>query len=117
MRPDATIIGAGPAGCCAAILLARSNWNVTLIEQHRFPRDKVCGECLSALGIEVLTRLGIDLSPEPVQLRHAAFVSLDGHTATMNLPHAMWGISRRTLDSSLLDAAQKSGATILQPAR
>src|SRR5882724_12300454 len=53
-----TIIGAGPAGSAAALMLARRGWSVTLIEQHRFPRDKVCGECLSALGIEVATRLG-----------------------------------------------------------
>ena len=46
--PDMTIIGAGPAGSVAAIALARLNWRVTLVEQHDFPRDKVCGECVSA---------------------------------------------------------------------
>ena len=45
------VIGAGPAGSVAAALLARAGLDVILIEQHRFPRDKVCGECLSALGI------------------------------------------------------------------
>src|SRR4051812_43678250 len=51
---DIIIIGAGPAGCVAAIMLARGGWRVRVVEQHHYPRDKVCGECLSALGHDVL---------------------------------------------------------------
>ncbi|MGD1277536.1 MAG: FAD-dependent oxidoreductase [Tepidisphaeraceae bacterium] len=40
---DVAIIGAGPAGCAAAIALRRLGRAVLLIEQQRFPRDKVCG--------------------------------------------------------------------------
>ncbi len=57
--PEAVIIGAGPAGSIAGLILARAGWNITIVEQHRFPRNKVCGECLSALGISVLERLGM----------------------------------------------------------
>ncbi|MEO8411175.1 MAG: FAD-dependent oxidoreductase, partial [Propionivibrio sp.] len=42
---DVAIIGAGPAGAAAAILLARAGWTVALIEKRAFPRRKVCGEC------------------------------------------------------------------------
>src|SRR5690242_4305666 len=83
------IVGAGPAGSTAAILLARHGLPVTLIEQHRFPRDKVCGECLSALGIEVLDRLDL-LEPllelHPTRLRRALLHSSDGHTTQAILP-------------------------------
>lgn len=120
MISDATIIGAGPAGCAAAILLARAGWKVTLVEQHRFPRDKVCGECLSALGIDVLDRLGLKseiATLHPVQLTRAALISPDGHAATLALPRAMWGVSRMALDASLLEAVCRAGVTIMQPAR
>jgi 2-polyprenyl-6-methoxyphenol hydroxylase-like FAD-dependent oxidoreductase len=116
----ATIIGAGPAGSLAALLLARGGWTVTLIEQHRFPRDKVCGECLSALGIEVLERSGlIDLLRQhhPVLLHRAVFASADGREMTVALPRPMWGLSRRVLDQTLLDAAIAAGAHVMQPAR
>src|SRR5688500_8141361 len=91
--PDVVVIGAGPAGSVAAILLARRGWRVTLLEQHRFPRDKVCGECLSALGIDVLTRLGLAddvASLRPVRLRRSIFVAPSGEMATFDLPHEMW---------------------------
>ncbi len=50
---------AAPPAASAALLLARAGHTVELLEQHRFPRDKVCGECLSALGIDVLARAGL----------------------------------------------------------
>src|SRR2546423_640501 len=51
--------GAGPAGSLVALLLARREIPATLIEQHRFPREKVCGECVSALGWQILERVGL----------------------------------------------------------
>src|SRR6266849_1374263 len=42
---DALVIGAGPAGTASAILLAQAGWHVIIVEQHTYPRRKVCGEC------------------------------------------------------------------------
>jgi menaquinone-9 beta-reductase len=118
--PDATLIGAGPAGCIAAILLARAGWKIRLVEQHRFPRDKVCGECLSALGMSVLTHLGLNdrfKKLEPICLTQSLIHSPDGATLSVLLPHPMWGISRSLLDQWLLEEASDAGAEILQPSR
>jgi 2-polyprenyl-6-methoxyphenol hydroxylase-like FAD-dependent oxidoreductase len=117
---DATIIGGGPAGSVAALILARGGWDITLIEQHRFPRDKVCGECLSALGIDVLRRAGLlETLRElrPIELRQTVLVAADGTEATLRLPRAMWGVSRSALDTALLRAAAAAGARVMQPAR
>jgi 2-polyprenyl-6-methoxyphenol hydroxylase-like FAD-dependent oxidoreductase len=117
---DVTIIGAGPAGALAATLLARARWDVTLIEQSRFPRDKVCGESLSALGINVLARAGLAdrvRAIGPADLVRTALHAGDGRSVTIPLPRPMWGVSRRAMDATLLDAARDAGARILQPAR
>lgn len=117
---DATIIGAGPAGCVAAILLARRGRRVALVEQQRFPRDKVCGECLSSLGIEVLERLALREAialHRPTRLARTALVAPSGTAATIDLPRAMWGISRAALDTALLEVAKESGAQLVQPGR
>jgi 2-polyprenyl-6-methoxyphenol hydroxylase-like FAD-dependent oxidoreductase len=116
----ALVIGGGPAGSVAALLLARSGWGVTLVEQHRFPRDKVCGECLSALGAEVLARLGLFdqlLARRPVRLARAALHAPSGASVTTRLPRPMWGVSRVVLDELLLDAARREGVVVRQPAR
>ena len=116
----AIVIGGGPAGSVAALLLARHGWAVTLVEQHRFPRDKVCGECLSALGAEVLARLGLfdELHARgPARLGRTSLHAPAGASATTRLPRPMWGVSRVVLDGMLLDAARREGVVIRQPAR
>jgi flavin-dependent dehydrogenase len=117
---DVTIIGAGPAGATAACALARRGWRVTLIEQHRFPRDKVCGECVSALGVETLARLGLRdrlTALHPARLTHTTLHAPDGRSTSLSLPREMWGLSRHSMDLALLDAARDAGARIVQPAR
>ena len=43
METDVIVVGAGPAGCLAAYILATQGINVTLFEKTPFPRYKVCG--------------------------------------------------------------------------
>lgn len=108
------IIGAGPAGCVSAILLGRAGLDVTLIEQHRFPRDKVCGECVSATGAKVLRDLQVQ--GDFAQLTRALFFAHGGSSLKINLPQPMWGITRARLDSILLNVAAKV-CRAEQPAR
>jgi menaquinone-9 beta-reductase len=118
--PDVSIVGAGPAGSTAALCLARAGWSVTLIEQHPFPRNKVCGECLSSLGMKVLQRLGLAdqvIHAGAVPLRRTFLHTTEEESLELALPQTMWGISRLKLDHLLLHAAIKAGATTLQPAR
>ena len=61
MTYDLIVIGAGPGGCASAITAARDGANVLLLERGRFPRQKVCGEFVSAESLAVLEGL---LTPE-----------------------------------------------------
>ena len=55
---DVLIIGAGPAGCSAATLLAEQGHNVLVIEREKFPRYHV-GESLIPFTFPALDRLGL----------------------------------------------------------
>ncbi len=59
MTYDLIIIGAGPAGSAAAILLAQSGFRVALMEKSRFPREKLCGEFITPECLNVFERLGV----------------------------------------------------------
>ncbi|MGZ9032761.1 MAG: NAD(P)/FAD-dependent oxidoreductase, partial [Burkholderiaceae bacterium] len=121
---DAVIIGAGPAGSAAAILLAGAGWSVALVERQPFPRRKVCGECLAASNLPLLRTLGVgeafDASAGP-ELRQVTLLRGD-RSVLADLPAAdddrdKWGraLGRETLDTLLLEQARAAGATVIQP--
>ena len=123
-RFDALIIGAGPAGSSAAILLAAAGWSVALIEKQPFPRRKVCGECVAASNLPLLDALGIggDFADQAgPELKRVALMR-GSQSVWADLPPAAhtrhpWGraLGRETLDTLLLARAQAAGATVLQP--
>ena len=121
---DVLIIGAGPAGSAAGILLARAGWSVGIVEKQAFPRRKVCGECVAATNMPLLDALGVgdqfESSAGP-DLRRVAFMQ-DEHTVIADLPafehhEHPWGraLGRETLDTLLLEQARAAGAAVYQP--
>jgi menaquinone-9 beta-reductase len=59
---DVAVIGAGPAGSVASLVLARSGARVALIDKAEFPRDKACGDLVGPRGVQVLDDLGVRLA-------------------------------------------------------
>jgi 2-polyprenyl-6-methoxyphenol hydroxylase-like FAD-dependent oxidoreductase len=56
---DALVVGGGPAGLAAAIVLGRHGLRVLLCERRRFPLDKPCGEGIMPAGVAHLEALGV----------------------------------------------------------
>jgi len=123
---DALIIGGGPAGATAAILLARAGWSVALIEKKAFPRRKVCGEFISATSLPLLRRLGVldafaAAAGPPVRrvglfARDAVIAAPMPHPVPVITESFGRALGREHLDLLLRDAAARAGAIICQPA-
>lgn len=121
---DAIVIGGGPAGATAAILLARAGWRVALVEKQIFPRRKVCGECIAASNLALLEALGTGqefsrLAGPP--LRQVALVC-GSHMVRAPLPPYAdpahrWGVAlgREYLDTLLIQQARNHGVAVFQP--
>ena len=124
MSTDALIIGGGPGGATAAVLLARAGWNVAVVEKAEFPRRKVCGEFISATSLPLLRELGVEtafLEAAGPMVRRVGFFARDEALAAAMPGRSMgrWGraLGREHLDMMLLDAAAQAGATVIQPGK
>ncbi|WP_431280876.1 NAD(P)/FAD-dependent oxidoreductase [Humitalea sp. 24SJ18S-53] len=110
---EALIIGAGPAGCAAAIMLARAGRHVLLLERDAEAREIVCGEFLGPTAQAALARLGLD----PVALGGALIprvvVAHGSRAARATLPFAGIGLPRQVLDQALRQAAIAAGAQLV----
>jgi len=115
---DVVVVGAGPAGAAAAILLAERGWQVALLDKARFPRPKICGEYLSPEASRILDRLGVLKTVDQAgaqPLRGMRIVAPDGTALDGAYPtsgpwrgyrdHAL-AIPREALDRILVERAK-----------
>ncbi len=113
---DAVVIGAGPAGSSAAIVLSSRGARVALLEAERFPREKLCGEFLSPEIPTLLTKLGARSRVEslaPVEISRVRMTAPEGTIWERRLPRPGWGLSRSAFDLALMEQAESVGAHIL----
>jgi menaquinone-9 beta-reductase len=122
MTFDVAIVGGGPAGSACAAFCAMAGLRTLVLEREKFPREKVCGDCLNPACWPVLSRLA--LGPAVRALPHGKlaaveFIALDGTTARVDLPsgdEAEIAVKRSLFDALLLTRAGQLGAEIHEAA-
>jgi len=115
-RWDIAVVGAGPAGSCAALaaLAIAPDARVLMLDRAGFPRDKPCGDGIAPQVLDVLARLGVagvvdGWAPlHRLELAHGSLM-IRGH-----LTRPVLVIPRQVFDARLADRAAAAGATLLR---
>lgn len=117
-RFDAVIVGGGPAGSLAACRLARGGARVAILDGSH-PREKPCGGGVTGRAMQIVRDVVDGRLIPAVTVHTAAFADGDG-AARVNIgavhagmPPRLSVVSRRLFDGALLDAAVKSGASLI----
>ncbi len=103
------MLGAGPAGCAAAIALARAGVATTIIDRSAQVGDPLCGGFMSWRTLAQLDALGVqtdDLGGQRVDHLRLFAHGRDVHTP---LPQPALGLSRHAFDSRLRQVALSLG--------
>jgi flavin-dependent dehydrogenase len=109
---DAVVVGAGVAGGVAAAVLAGRGWRVLLVERSAWPREKACGGCLNAAGVEMLRGAGLtDVLRGAGEMRRME-LHAGGRVAAFSLP-AGAVVERQMLDARLAAVAVARGAVFM----
>lgn len=109
--PDETevvVVGAGVAGCAAALRLAAAGVPSVLVDREAFPREKACGEGLMPHGLSELEALGVSVAGRRfLGIRYA----VGDAVAEGRFPDGLTGLGvrRRDLDAALVEACRRSG--------
>ena len=111
------MVGGGPAGAAAAITLARAGTSVLLVDKARFPRDKCCGDGLTADALRQLEGLGLrpEAVPDWQRVDEVYVRSPVGRTVRFPLPDdGQYAVvaPRAQLDAALLDVARAAGVKV-----
>ena len=96
---DLLIIGGGLAGLCCALHLSMNGCKVLLIEKHKYPNHRVCGEYVSN---EILPYLNtLDIHPMEVGAKRISKLEIsmkNGNVLSSELPLGGFGLSRYAFD-------------------
>jgi geranylgeranyl reductase family protein len=118
-RCDLLVVGAGPAGVAAAIDAARAGYDTLVVDKARFPRDKCCGDGLTAGALRQLADLGLDPAAVPSWQRvDDVWVRGPGgrsHRFPLPAQGTFAAVCRRSeLDNALVERARDEGVTVLE---
>jgi menaquinone-9 beta-reductase len=119
---DVAIVGGGPAGSTCAAFCALAALRTVILEREKFPREKVCGDCLNPSCWPVFERL--DLAQRIRGLPHSKltsveFIAIDGHEVIVDLPSGddcEVSVKRSLFDDLLLRRARELGAQVREEA-
>lgn len=117
-RVDVLVVGAGPAGCAAALTIHRAGKSVVVIDKAEFPRDKICGDGLTTSALRELDALGLDPSTVPswITVDDVVVRSPSGREVVFPMPRdggVYAAVSRRRdLDLALVELVRSEGIEV-----
>ncbi|HXW50804.1 MAG TPA: geranylgeranyl reductase family protein [Candidatus Acidoferrales bacterium] len=122
---DVVIAGAGPAGSAAAYALARAGVDVLVLERARFPRDKSCGDGVTAHAVDILLDMGVTFESLGTTAKRTIGGRIGGPSGESfqaapplynGAAADCWVVPRVALDQAIARRAVDAGAKLVESA-
>lgn len=112
---DVIVVGAGPAGSIAALVLARAGARVCLCERETLPRPKLCGDTVNPGAVATLAALGLEGGPLSAAVRLRGMQVTSPRSAVRGeypAGEVALALPRAQFDHWLTEAAVAAGAKL-----
>jgi menaquinone-9 beta-reductase len=115
---DVAIVGGGPAGSTCAAFCAAAGLRTVVIEREKFPREKVCGDCLNPSCWPILRQLELFGRVRALphgELERVEFIAIGGRRVHVDLPsgeESEIAVRRSLFDELLMRRAGEIGAQL-----
>jgi len=115
---DVAIVGGGPAGSSCAAFCAAAGLRTLVLDREKFPREKVCGDCLNPSCWPVFERLEIAARLRAMphsKLSSVEFIAIDGRKVIVDFPSDTdfeISVKRSLFDDLLLRRAREVGSDV-----
>ena len=114
---DVIVVGAGPAGCAAALAVAQAEpqLSVLVVDRADFPRDKPCGDGIAHEVDAELASLGVDLArlfAGTAAVTGLALRSPGGVLVHRRMRHPVHVLPRQVFDARLVDQVRVRGIEV-----
>lgn len=112
----AVVIGGGPAGLSAAIVLRREGLEIALVEKRPLPLDKACGEGIMPSGLALLAALGVleKIGNQGHPIKGIAYIAGNTQAVADFSEGPGLGLRRPVLSKALREVACDLGVTFYQ---
>lgn len=118
LETEILIIGGGPSGSTAALYLAKTGYQITLVEKKKFPREVLCGEFLSAEVTAALRELDLYrefMNLKPNRIKKFKAINNNGRELISEFNFEAYAMKRSVFDNMLLNKAKEENINIVQP--
>lgn len=117
---DVVIIGGGPAGISAGVVLQRKGYKTCIIDTQVFPREKLCAGVLTVKSIRLIKHIYKGFKLENLRIKHIhkiAYFYNHKLIGKYTIDNAYSVINRTEFDNSLLQYYKNIGGLVFEGQR
>lgn len=115
MNYDVVIIGCGPAGTTAGLMLSKLNISICLIDKSFFPRSKVCAGIITEKTIRILKKILPEFGLDNYYCSNKIGIFTQRETeCTFSVKYPLTLVEREQFDYELLLACKNAGIHVFE---